>query len=64
MATETKQPSSFEERLANEARRCKEQARSLRPSQEREALLRKARQSEIALDVNKWLSSPGLKPPK
>jgi hypothetical protein len=32
--------------------------------QERETLERKARQLEIAIHLNQWMSSPGLQPPK
>ncbi len=54
----------FEQRLAQEARRVKERAKSLPHGRERELLSRKARQLEIALHINEWLSSPGLKPPE
>jgi hypothetical protein len=55
---------SFEERLANQARQLREQAKTLPPGVEREELLRKARQTETASHMNEWLSSPGLQPPK
>jgi hypothetical protein len=54
----------FEQRLAQEARRVKERAKSLPHGRERELLSRKARQLEVALHINEWLSSPGLKPPE
>jgi len=54
----------FEQRLAQEARRVKERAKSLPHGRERELLSRKARQLETALHINEWLSSPGLKPPE
>jgi hypothetical protein len=54
---------SFEQRLAQEAHRLKEQAKSLPHGRERELLARKARQLETASQVNEWLSSSGLKPP-
>ena len=53
----------FEQRLAREALRVKEQAKSLLRGRERELLSRKARQLETASHVSEWLSSPGLKPP-
>jgi hypothetical protein len=31
---------------------------------EREDLMRKARQSEAASQINRWISSPGLMPPR
>jgi hypothetical protein len=54
----------FEQRLAQEAHRVKERAKSLPHGRERELLYRKARQLETALHINEWLSSPGLKPPE
>jgi hypothetical protein len=55
---------SFEQRLAQEAHRLKDQVKSLPHGRERELLSRKARQLETASQVNEWLSSSGLKPPK
>jgi hypothetical protein len=55
---------SREERLAEEAKRLREEARLLPPGAAREATLQKARQTEIASHMNEWLSSPGLQPPK
>ena len=55
---------TFQERLAAEARRFKEAAEELPPgSHARELLLRRARQAETALQINNWLTSPGLRPP-
>ena len=55
---------SLEERLANQARQLREQAKTLPHGAEREELLRKARQTETASHMSGWLSSPGLQPPK
>jgi hypothetical protein len=55
---------SFDERLAREARRVREQAKTMPPGIERESLLRKLRQTETALHVNEWLTSRRLQPPK
>jgi hypothetical protein len=54
----------FQDHLALEALRLKEEAKTLPPSRAREAMLRKARQIEIASHVNEWLSSTGLQPPR
>jgi hypothetical protein len=54
----------FEVRLAEEARRLKERAQTLCPSKERDALLRKVSQIELATHLNAWLTSPGLQPPR
>jgi hypothetical protein len=58
-----KQTQPLEERLAEEARSLREQAKRLPPGREREALLRKARQDEIGAHMTEWLTSPGLRSP-
>jgi hypothetical protein len=60
-----KHVATFEERLAQEAIKFKEAAEK-QPigSTARELLLRRARQAETASQINHWLSSPGLQPPK
>jgi hypothetical protein len=56
---------TFEQRLAEEAKRFKEAAARERPGTlARELLLRRARQAETASHINEWLTSPGLAPPK
>ena len=55
--------SSLEERLAEEARRLRTEAKLLPPGAVRDALIRKARQCETGSHVSEWLRSPGLKPP-
>jgi hypothetical protein len=42
----------------------KAEAEKLPSGKEREALETKARQLEIAANINQWLSSPGLQPPQ
>ena len=59
-----KHTQSLEERLAEEAKRLREEAKLLPPGAVREALLRKARQAETGSHMSEWLSSPGLQPPK
>ena len=59
-----KQTLSLGDRLAEEAARLRQQARRAPQGVERDRLLRRARQAETAIDVNKWLASPGLQPPK
>lgn len=61
---EIKHIASFEDRLAYEAHRLRDEAKELRPGLRREELLRKARQAETAAHISEWLSSPGLAPPK
>ena len=59
-----KQTTSLEERLAEEARRLREEAELLPHGPVREAALRKARHAEAGARINDWLRSPGLEPPK
>ena len=47
-----------------EANRLREQALSMPSGEAREALLRKAQRTEIAAHIDKWISSPGLRPPE
>lgn len=61
----TKHQTTFEERLAAEARLFKEAAEKELPgSKARELLLRRARQADTALHINRWLTSPGIASPK
>ena len=62
--TRIKHIASFEDRLAAEAYRLREQAKTLQPGVRREELIRKARQAETAAHISEWLSSPGLAQPK
>lgn len=50
--------------LENEVASLRAEAEKFAQGVERDELLRKARQAETALRVNKWLSSPGLKAPE
>jgi hypothetical protein len=54
-----KQTLSLEERLSEEAKRPREEAKSLPPGAQREMLLCKARQAETGSYMSGWLSSPG-----
>ena len=59
-----KQTTTLEERLAEEARHLRAEAKLLPPGPQREGLLRKARQDEAASHMSEWLNSPGLQPPR
>lgn len=59
-----KQTQSLEERLSQQAKRLREEARRLPPGATREALLRKARQAETGSHMSEWLRSPEPQPPK
>jgi hypothetical protein len=56
--------SKLEKKWKQLAEAAKQQALKLPYGKEREDMLRKARQLETASQVNQWLSSPGLAPPK
>ena len=58
-----KQTISLEERLAEEARRLREEAESLPHGPVRDEALRRARQAETGSHMSEWLKSPGLRPP-
>lgn len=58
-----KQTVPLEQRLAEEARRLREEAELLPHGPVRDAALRKARQAETGSHVSEWLRSPGLQPP-
>jgi len=58
-----KQTQSLKQRLVEQVKHLREEAKLKRPGVEREELLRKARQTETAAHIDEWLSSPGLKPP-
>jgi hypothetical protein len=59
-----RQNQSLEERLAEEAKRLRAEAKLLPPGAKREELIRRARQAEIGAHISEWISSPGLQPPK
>jgi hypothetical protein len=58
-----KQTASFQQRLAEEAKRYREEADKHPPGPQKELYLRRARQCETAGHINDWLTSPGLQPP-
>nr|WP_271503848.1 hypothetical protein [Bradyrhizobium sp. CCBAU 11357] len=57
------QSSTFEYRLAQEAINLRLQAKGMPAGVRRTELLRKARQIDVAGEINNWLTSPGLQPP-
>jgi hypothetical protein len=59
-----KQNLSLEERLSEEAKRLRKEAKSLPPGPDRDIMLRKARQCETGSHMSEWLRSPELQPPK
>ena len=59
-----KHEASFEVRLLQHAQAAREAAQRLPPGKKRELLLRQARASEMAVQIDRWISSPGLRPPE
>jgi hypothetical protein len=59
-----KQETSLEERLAMHAEECRERAYKLPLGMERDVLLKRARQADSAVRINRWISSPRLQPPE
>jgi len=55
---------TFKDRLASFAKDIRDKGSLLPPGMEQNDLLRKARQTDIALQMDEWLSSPGLQPPR
>jgi hypothetical protein len=56
-------PHTLEDRIAAEKARLLAQVAKLRPGSEKDRLLEKIGQLEKASHMNKWLSSPELRPP-
>jgi hypothetical protein len=59
-----KQTVPLNERLTVWAKEVMAKALALPPGPERDELLKKAREAEIAAHLNDWAHSPGLQPPK
>jgi hypothetical protein len=59
-----KHENSFEERLREQAQSFREQANRLPHGEERDTLIRRARQAETASHLHEWITSPGLRAPK
>jgi hypothetical protein len=57
------QLNSLEERLADEAKLLREEAKLLPPGAVRDATIRAARQAATGSHMSEWLRSPGLRPP-
>jgi hypothetical protein len=58
------QAEALEIRLADAAKRLREEARLLPPGAAREAFLQKARHAETGARLSEWLRSPDLQPPE
>jgi hypothetical protein len=58
-----KQIDTLENRLKAHASKWRAEAKLLSPSPERDQLVKRARQAEVAAHMSDWLSSPGLQSP-
>ena len=54
---------SFKDRLAHWAEAIREQAARLPPGPERDEMIKRASQADIAAHLDDWANSPGLRPP-
>jgi hypothetical protein len=59
-----KQIAPLDQRLEDQAKRLRKDAKGIPPGVEREKLLRLARQAQTAAHIQEWLSSPGLQAPR
>jgi hypothetical protein len=59
----TKSPTLYE-RLANEKKRTEDAIALLEPGLIRNELSQKLRQLDVAVHIDRWLSSPGLQAPR
>jgi hypothetical protein len=59
-----KQRDTLEQRLSHEAAKLRNEALGTPLGVERERLLRRAQEAESASQLNGWLNSRGLQPPK
>jgi hypothetical protein len=55
---------TFEDNIAAEKAKLEAQVAKLKPGPQKDALLRKIRQLDIAAHMSEWPSSPGLQPPE
>jgi hypothetical protein len=55
---------SLEERLLGFAKDARNAAHKLPPGEDQQRLLQSAVDGEAAVEINRWLASPGLRPPR
>ena len=59
-----KQTTSLTNRLTSWSEAIRKEAAKLAPGPKRDLLLQRARQADTAVDIEDWVNSPGLQPPK
>jgi len=57
-------PHTFEDQIAAEMARLEAKVAKLPSGSQKDTLLEKMSQLETASNINEWLTSPGLRPPK
>lgn len=55
---------ALEDEFIRDEQRCRTEAEKLPPGNERNALLKRARPADTAVQLGDWVDSPGLKPPE
>jgi hypothetical protein len=58
------QTKPLDQRLDDRAKRLRQEAKGTPPGVAREILIRRARQAETAAQMQQWILSPALRPPK
>jgi hypothetical protein len=58
-----KQTVSLRDRVADYAKSLRDKASSMPPCETREDLLKRAHKADVAVQLEAWISSPGLRPP-
>ena len=58
------QTKPLDQRLDDRAKRLRQEAKGTPPGVAREILIRRARQAETAAQMQQWIFSPALRPPK
>jgi hypothetical protein len=59
-----KQETTLQDRIIAWAKEVRAQAAELQPGPDRDKLLKKVRDAEIAMHLEEWTNSPELEPPK
>lgn len=59
----SKPTQTLRQQLTDDIGHLRDEARTLPPGQRRENLLRRAQRDETAIQIDAWLSSPGLRAP-
>jgi len=59
-----KQTNSLQNRLTAWAQEVRDKAKLLPPGPQKDEMMKKVRQADIASHLDEWANSPGLQPPK